>query len=1021
MKKLTQFSVKYPVTILMMVMAILLLGYISFSRLGIDLFPNLNSPKLYIELTAGERPPEEIENLFVKNIESQAIRQSDVVQVSSVTQVGSAQITVEYAWEKDMDEAYLDLQKALNTFAQNSEIDEVKLTQYDPNARPVLIVAMENDSIRNLDEMRRVAENSVRNELIRLEGVADVTLLGEEEGEVVVKTNRHLLESYGLTASEVATKISSYNRNVSGGTIEEQGTRYSVKGLGVIAQPDDLKQIIVGYYSETSTSGVLTNIPVYLSDVAEVVVENKDPETLVRLNGDRCLGLSVYKEPRYNTVKAVEALKEALKGLEKSLPGYSFTVVTDQGNFISQAIGEVKDSALLGILLAVVVLFVFLRRINTTLVISLAIPISIIATFAMMYFQGLTLNIMTLGGLALGAGMLVDNAIVVMENIVRKLEQGKSVFDAAIEGTAEMGGPITASTITTIVVFLPIVYLHGASGELFREQAWTVAFSLISSLIVAILVMPVLVTKLFPKTKNIKPVRSVRLNWYGKLLQRILDYRWIVLLATVVLMALSVFLVPKIGSEFMPKASSSGFTVEMRLPEGTSLDYTSKTALKIEELIDLNLPGKIGLLYTQVGVESSENSTSSTSAHNAAQFLFQLTPEGLKSYDQVRLTLDQIFSSNPEIEYSFFENESSLQSVMGEEGAPLVVEISGEELSTISLLTEQVKEIVAGEAGLYNVASSIENGAPEIEIKIDRLKAGLFNLPIETIISQVQSRLEGTSAGEFEERGEMRDIVVKLPKVSLLELQDMEIRNGTQVYRLADVATLSKATLPRQIHRNNQTRVGKVSAYPGGEIPFDRLVRQLDTKLQALPVPANYKIKMAGQEVKRKESMGSLTFALILSVILVYMVMAAQFESLLHPFVILLTIPMALVGSVLTFWILGTPFNMMAFIGMIMLAGIAVNNSILLVDAINRLRQEGLSRRESIIQAGVQRIRPIIMTSLTTVLALIPLTIGFGEGASLRSPMAWAVIGGLVTSTLLTLVVIPCMYDLIGYRKSRSV
>jgi len=1020
-RKLTQFSVNYPVTILMVVLAVLLLGYISFSRLGIDLFPNLNSPKLYIELTAGERPPEEIENLFVKNIESQAIRQSDVVQVSSVTRVGSALITVEYAWEKDMDEAYLDLQKALNSFAQNTSIDEIKLTQYDPNARPVMVVAMKNDSIRNLDEIRKVAWNQVRNELVRLEGIADVAISGEEQSEVVVRTDRHLLQSYNLTASEVATKISSYNRNVSGGSIEEQGTRYNVKGLGVINTPENLKSIIVGYYSETSSTGVLTNVPVYLDDVAEIEVANKDPETMVRLNGNRCLGLSIYKEPRHNTVKAVETLKESLASLEKSLPGFKFTVVSDQGNFISKAIGEVKDSALLGILLAVVVLFVFLRRINTTLVISLAIPISIIATFTLMYFQGLTLNIMTLGGLALGAGMLVDNAIVVMENIVKKLERGSSIKEAAIEGTAEMGGPITASTLTTIVVFLPIVYLHGASGELFREQAWTVAFSLLSSLVVAILVMPVLVTKIFPKKEKVVPARTINLNWYGKMLEKLLNFRWPILIATLVLMVIAWFLVPVIGSEFMPKASSPGFSVEMKLPEGTGLAYTSKTAQQIEGLIEENIPGYVDVLYTEVGVTSSESSSSGTSAYNAAQMLFRLSPEGQANYEHARNMIDQIFSTNPEIEYSFYENESSLQSILGNEGAPFVVEISGEELEPIASLTEQVKEIVASEKGLFNVSTSIENGAPEIEIKIDRMKAGLLNLQVENIISQIQSRLEGASAGEYEERGEMRDIIVKLPKVSLSELKDIEIRSGTQIYRLADVATLNKATLPRQIHRNNQVRVGRVTAYPDDEVPFDKLVKQLEEKLGSLPMPANYKIEMAGQETKRKESMGNLTFALILSIVLVYMVMAAQFESLLHPFIILLTIPMALVGTVFTFLILGTPFNMMAFIGMIMLAGIAVNNSIILVDAINRLRQQGLSTRESIVQAGALRIRPIIMTSLTTILALIPLTIGIGEGASLRSPMAWAVIGGLVTSTLLTLVVIPCMYGLFGCRKSQTV
>jgi hydrophobic/amphiphilic exporter-1 (mainly G- bacteria), HAE1 family len=1020
MKKITQFSVNYPVTVLMMVMAVLLLGYISFNRLGIDLFPNLNNPKLYIELVAGERPPEEIENLYVQTIEAQAIRQSDVVQVSSVTQVGSARITVEYGWNKDMDEAYLDLQKALNTFAQNTDIDELNITQFDPNAAPVMIVAMKNDSIKNLDEVRKVAENYVRNEIIRIEGIADVTLAGDEKSEVVIETSSYLLQSFNLTASDVSSKISSYNRNVSGGNIEEQGTRYSIKGLGMIKSPDDLRQIIVGYYSETTETGESNRVPVYLNDVAEIKIQNKDPESIVRLNGERCIGLSVYKEPSYNTVKAVANLKQALVSLDKALPGYKFTVVKDQGTFVSSAIGEVKNSAIIGIILAIVVIFVFLRRINSTIVISIAIPISIVATFTLMYFRGINLNIMSLGGLALGAGMLVDNAIIVVENIYRKLGEGKSVREAAIEGTAEMGGPITASTITTIVVFLPIVYLQGASGELFREQAWTVAFSLLSSLVVAILVIPVLVTKLFPKEKIGKTEKIIEFNWYANLLTKILKVRWTIIIASVALVLGAWFMIPSIGSEFMPRSSSDNFSVEVKLPEGTRLERTSATVEQIEKLLDDVLNEQIASVYSEIGVSAGQGGQSGSLEGNSAIMHIRLSETGAKESEQIRQEINDLLTANPDIEFGFVEDETSLQSTIGDNEPPLVVEVVGEELDVISGLTEQVKELIAEEKGLYNVSSSIENGAPEIEVKVDRLRAGLYNLGIETIITQLKNRLEGTNAGEFEEKGEMRDITVKLPKVSLAELENLEIKSGTQTYRLSDVATLSQESLPRQIHRRNQSRIGKVSAYVDDKIPFDHMVKELEEKLGSIPLPSNYKIQMAGEELKRKESMGSLTFALILSVILVYMVMAAQFESLWHPFIILLSIPLAMVGAIFTFFILGQPFNIMAYIGMIMLAGIAVNDSIILIDAINRLRAGGMSKIDAIVQAGKLRIRPIIMTSLTTILALIPLTIGFGEGASLRSPMAWAVIGGLITSTLLTLVVIPCVYDVFTRNKSMA-
>lgn len=1019
MKKITQFSVNYPVTVLMMVLAVLLMGYISFSKLGIDLFPELNNPRLYIEIEAGNRPPDEIENLFVRNIEAQAIRQSDVVNVTSVTRVGTATITVEFLWGKDMDEAFLDLQKAMSSYAQGAGIDAINITQFDPNSTPVMVVALENDNLLNLDEVRKVAENYIRNELIRLEGIADVTLAGEEVAEVLIETNPYLLDAYGITAAELSQKIQSYNRNVSGGSIEEDGVNYSVKGVGMIKSPTDLGRIIVGLKTGQQPDGTTVNVPVYLYDVANISVANKDPKTIVTHNGKRCIGLSIYKEPRFNTVKAVDGLNKALETISKALPGYSFTVVKNQGKFIDGAIKEVRQSALIGILLAIVVLYVFLRRINTTLVISIAIPISIIATFSLMYFRGLTLNVMTLGGLALGAGMLVDNAIIVMENIYRHMERGKSVIQSAVDGAAEVSGAITASTLTTVVVFLPIVYLQGASGELFKDQAWTVAFSLLSSLVVAILVIPVLVTKIFGNKKTIKPVKTIQMKWYSGLLEGFLRYRWMVILLSALAVGGSVLLIPKIGSEFMPRSTSDNFTVEFTLPEGTHLLNTAASLRSIEEMASALMPEEMASVYTRVGDVTSSAGGSTLSSENSGMMYVALTSSGVKKYNWVMQTFNSIMLMNPDIVYSFIQEEGSLQSTLGNNEPPLVVEVIGEDLEIIGNITEQVKEIALLHNGLYNVESSIENGAPEIDIHIDRLQAGYFNLSVEQIVSQVSNRLQGVEAGKYEVDGEMRDITIRQPRVSVKDLTNLEITSGEYRYRLTDVATITEEQLPREIHRSNQSRVGKVSAYVVGDMVFDHVVKELETKLREVPVPNSYRISMAGEEIKRKESMSGLTFALILSVILVYMVMASQFESLVHPFSILLTIPLAMVGAIVTFYIIGKPLSIIAYIGMIMLAGIAVNNSIILVDTINQLRKAGMKKREAIVQAGVQRMRPIVMTSLTTILALLPLTFGFGESADLRSPMAWAVVGGLITSTILSLVVIPCVYDVIT-RKDKS-
>ena len=571
MNRIAQFAVKYPVTILMLVLGIVLLGIISLGKLGTDLFPNLNNPKIYIELTAGEKPPEEIEKTYVDQIESLAMRQSDVTSVSSVSQVGLADITVEYSWNKDMDEAFLDLQKALNSFSQNSDLTGFNISQYDPNASPVLIVGLKNKAITNMDELRKVAENYIRNELIRIEGVADVKLTGQEESQIVVETNKYILESFGLTSDVIAAQIANYNKNVSGGSITDLGTKYTVKGVSVMSNLTDLENIVVGFKQAPSTiattsgaAAASTNkIPVYLRDVATIKYENKDPQNVITLNGERCIGLSIFKEPKYNTVEAVKNLNVALATLGKALPGYEFIVVNDQGKYIDSAINEVKNSGLIGIFLAMIVLYVFLRRIGTTMVVSVAIPISIIATFNLMYFNHLTLNIMTLGGLALGAGRLVDDAIVVLENITRNREEGMSLRDAAIVGTGQVGGAITASTITTIVVFLPIVYLRGASGEMFKDQAWTVAFALISSLFVAMLVIPMLISTLFrdKKGQNVEISSPMQFKWYPKFLSKIIEKRLLVIILSIVFMGLAVLLVPKLGSEYMPKAVSSEFTL----------------------------------------------------------------------------------------------------------------------------------------------------------------------------------------------------------------------------------------------------------------------------------------------------------------------------------------------------------------------------------------------------------------------------------------------------------------------------
>ncbi len=1017
MKKLTRFSVNYPVTILMIVLAVILLGYISFGRLGVDLFPDLNSPRIFVEIKSGERPPEELEKQFVENIEALAIRQSDVTQVSSIIRVGTAQITVEYAWNKDMDEAFLDLQKALNTIATNPEIDDLRITQHNPNTAPVMLIAVKHNEITDMNEIRKVAESYIRNELIRLEGVAEVELSGQEESEIVIQTNHYRLEAQNLSVDELSNRIQNFNRNVSGGRISEMGIQYIIKGVRLLNDVQDFENLIVSYKAITSeTDGQVQaeRAPVFLRDVATVTLANKEPANIVHFNGERCIGLSVYKESRFNTVKAVDQVSEAMENIQRALPGYTLHQVSNQGKFISSAIGEVKNTALIGILLAVFVLFLFLRRIGTTLIVSIAIPISIIATFNLMYFNNLTLNIMTLGGLALGAGMLVDNAIVVLESIFRNHENGMSARDAAIQGTAEVGGAISASTLTTIVVFLPIVYIHGASGELFKDQAWTVAFSLLSSLFVAIFVIPALYHRFYKnKTTPVKK-RSVHVSGYGRFLEKTLKLKWIVVLLTTIAVIGSFMLVPYIGTEFMPKTDSREFTMKLKLQEGTVLSRTEATVKTIESILTEYIGDDLDKLYSHSGPSTGilGDASSVFQGENTAQIKVVLKDDSGVTADQVINNIENLTRNIPGLEVSFEEEQSTLKSILGTGEAPVVVEVRGEELSEIDNILAQVKGKMSDIPGLLNVQTSTEEGAPEVEVRIDRIRAGMYNLNINTVISQIRDQLEGKNAGQLEKAGDMRDITIKVPEKGLNEIHNLTINSGGQIFRLSEIADISFGYSPKEIHRKNQNRTGKVTAQIEKGVALDKVSAKIRQETAEIDMPANYRIMVTGEEEKRQESMSSLSFALILSIILVYMVMASQFESLIHPFTILLTIPLAVIGSILTFFILGDTLNMMALIGIIMLAGIAVNNSIILVDRINQLIREGMERKDAIIYAGQQRIRPILMTSLTTILALLPLTFGFGENASLRSPMALAVIGGLVTSTILTLVVIPCVYDI---------
>lgn len=1016
MRNIVRFALKNPVTISMIVLAILLLGKISYDRLSVDLLPDINTPRLFVEFEAGERPPEEIEKMFVENMESMAIRQSDVTQVSSIVKAGSARITVEYVQNKDMDEAFLDLQKAMTPFSQNPNIESINITQHDPNTAPVMLIAMSHQSITDMAELRKMADSYIRNELIRLEGVAAVALSGEEMPVLTIKTDPYKLSAFGITMEEIASRIETNNQSISGGRVSELGLQYLVKSSSLFTSEEDFENLIIGYKptevvagrsaSQNTNAGV-ERAPLFLREVATVQFENARPDNIVRINGERCIGLSVYKETQFNTVKVVGLITNQLAAIEQALPGYKFQIIGNQGTFIKQAIGEVKNSALFGMLLAVLVLFFFLRRVGTTLIVSLSIPISIIATFNMMYFNGLTLNVMTLSGLALGAGMLIDNAIVVIESIFRNREQGLGREESIINGTTEISGAVIASTLTTIVVFIPIVYLHGASGELFKDQAWTVTFSLLSSLFVALLVIPMLYDRLSGHKSIKTETKAVQFKGYSNQLRVLLKHRWLVIGVSVAILVISIFLLPFIGTEFLPRTEGKDFTISVKLPEGTRLERTDAVVNNLEYLLHTISGDSLITIYNHIGKGSSDNEL--FEGEHTAMMKVILSKQSASSPEYVISRFVEATNSIEGLELSFKQDEQSLSGFLGSGEAPIAVEVKGDDLGEIALITDEVLSQMASVDGIYNIKSSMADGAPELNVYINRTIAGINNITVATVIQQIGQQLQGRDVGKIDYKGEMRDIVIKVPDITTKELEDLVIKSGSQEFRLKEIATITRSQAPKEIFRRNQSRINKIVTNMNAGSSLDKVAQEIRAAVRNIELPANYSITVTGEEAKRKESMDSLLFALLLSVVLVYMVLSSQYESLLHPFTILLTIPFGLVGAVMIFLITGIPLNIMGVMGIIMLAGIAINNSILLVGRINQLKTT-MDLTEAIVKAGQQRIRPIIMTTLTTILVLLPMTFSFGEGVSMRSSMAVAVIGGLVTSTLMSLVVIPCVY-----------
>jgi hydrophobic/amphiphilic exporter-1 (mainly G- bacteria), HAE1 family len=1020
-----EFSTRYPTTITMAVMAVVLLGYISLDRLGTDLLPDLHTPVISVDLRAPGKSPWEMEERYTRRLERDIQTIGQVKRVYSVTRASQSVVVAEFAWEADMDFALLDVQKKTAIYGADDAIESLDVTREDPQALPVMRVAVSasNDvgGVRDIDDLLGTIETAIKPNLEALSGVASAEIEGGAEKEALVTLDPYLLEAFGLNAASVSRRIQQANLDVSGGTLKDAKRSYQVKGLGRLKSLNDIRELIVGERRGTNDGNGLLRVPVRVSDIGKVALAYEERESISRLDGVECIGLAIHKEAGANTVDVVGIAREALSDIERDLPGVQFTIVENQARFIELAVNEVKEAAIYGGILAIVVLLLFLRSWAVTATIGLAIPISVLATFTLMYFEGLTLNVMSLGGLALGAGMLVDNAIVVIENIYRHLERGEQATEAASKGAGEVGTAILASTLTTVSVFLPIVYLHGLAGELFKEQAWTVAFSLISSLAVALSVVPMIASRVFRKHSGQSVAKEYQA--FTGLLTSALNRKSVVCLVVALVLGMTVAAGRAIEVTFIPREDQGIFHVNYALPEGTRLELTDGVAQRIDEVVRAVAGDEVAHIYGRIGVDPGQVwNVGEPTGPNRGTLSILLQEGERRRVGEIVSVVDAHIGEMPNVDVKYELHESPLETVMGAQSAPIVIEIAGDDLGVLQRLTSDIRGRISSAPAVYNVRSSFQGGQPELDLALRLDVAASFGLTPDDLIGDLQRRLSGEAIGEYSEGQRARTIRVGFAKMDMTELSQIRVDtpNGG-ILTVGDIADPHVVEGPREIRRERQRRIGRVTGYVTEGASLGEAIGQVEAILTTIDLPPGYRIAIGGEERDREESFGSLQFALILSIILVYMVMASLFESFLHPFTVMLSLPLAGVGVALGFWLLGEPLSITAFIGVIMLGGIAVNDSIVLVDRINQLRVTAQTVREAIVQAARDRLRPILMTSATTVLALLPMAIGLGEGGELRAPMAIAVIGGLVSSTVMTLVVIPVVYEWVdGLRPSRS-
>lgn len=1016
---LPSFAVQAPVKVTMLFLAVLLLGWISLTRLPTNLFPDVQAPQITVTVRAVGLSPAEVERRICEVLERSLYTIRGVAGVRSIARTDSAVIVVNFDWETRMEFAFLEVKKATSELQRQraQEIESVNVVRFDPNAEPVLTAALHAPQGADPEALYRTASQTLRPRFERLAGVANVALAGGMEREIVVELDESLLLTYELGVSNVVSALESENVDAPGGWVEEGARRFLLKASGRFKDIGDVERVVVGRRGDA---------PILLTDVGRAVLLPKEPTGIVELDGAPSVGMAFFREPNSNTVAVARAIRDEIEASAEVLPqGWAMTVANDQSLFISGAIREVRNNALLGGALAVLMLLVFLRDLRTTIIIAVAIPISIVATFNLMYFQGLTLNLMTLGGLALGCGMLVDNAIVVLENIFRLRERGHTPADAARHGAREVSGALIAATLTTVAVFLPIVYVRGVAGLLFKEQALTVVYSLLTSLLVALLLIPMLAAYFLGGSGTVPrgtpdAEQEVPRTLYTRLLSGALRVRWLVVLAAVGIFYLTVQWAMKLPQEFLPSTEVNQVGIRIVLPSGTPISSTEEAVHAITEQFE-RFGDAIERVYTRVGEQQGvvDPGTEDPDGPNTASILVTLRrgpsaegPPLLSSrfIGEVKPILDRI----EDAKVDFTTTQASIQDLIGGARAPLIIELAGQETSVLATLAGDVQSRLEQMPEAINVRTNILQGAPEILMQFDKTQLSRHGFEVQGIAGQIRQRLEGQVASTLRQDAGDVDLRVRMAyeREDVQTLRDMVLRSpGGALVRLDSLATFTESRAPREVVRQRQQRTAFVYADLAEGVRLSGAITATDAALEGLPLPPRYTLRITGEEQERSEAFGNLGFALLLSIVLVYMVMASIFESFLQPLLIMLTIPLAGAGIVLGLQLTGQSLNVMSVIGIVMLGGIVVNNAIVLLDCVNQVRARApflFSERDTLLAGCQRRFRPVLMTTGTTLLGLTPMAMGLGEGAELRQAMAITVLGGLFSSTLLTLFVIPC-------------